>query len=86
MPPPRTRRSEVVDVIHLTDDREDDVLGHLRSGSSRRPGDEAKSQGEEEDPSGCRPVASHTGGRALRFALEGSEVSIGFGLSRVRDA
>jgi hypothetical protein len=74
-----TRGAEVVDVLHPPDDGEDDVLRHLGSGSSSRPGNDAESGGEEENPSGCRPVASHTGGRALRFALEGAEVSTHLG-------
>ena len=53
-------RAEVVDVLDLSDDREDDVVGHLAGGGcSSAPGDKADRHGEEKNPSGCRPVASH---------------------------
>ena len=74
-----TRRAEVVDVAHLSDDRKDDVVRDLRRRCAGRPGGEAENQGEGENTSGCRPVASHAGGRALRFALEGLEPSKRFG-------
>ena len=71
-------RAEVVDVAHLSDDGEDDVVRNLRRRRTSRPGDEAEHRGEEKDPSGCRPAASHRG-RALRFALEGEESNKRFG-------
>src|SRR5712691_5008586 len=64
----RSRLSKVVGVLHLTDDGEDDVRRWLRvrrRGSS--PGGEAEHGGEEEDASGCRPVAAHW----LRFGPKG---------------
>jgi hypothetical protein len=56
------RSAEVVDVLHLADEGKHDVLGRRCLGRVRggRPGDEADGDGEEENPSGCRPVASHT--------------------------
>ena len=59
--------AEVVRVLDLCDDWKDDVGGRLPvRGSNSRPGDEAGHSGEEEDTSGCRPVAAH----GLRFASE----------------
>ncbi len=54
-----SRRAEVVDVLHRPDDREDDVVGHVRRRCTSRPGDGAEQDGEQEKSSGCRPVASH---------------------------
>src|SRR5919201_2746237 len=73
MAPARTWRAEVVRVLHLADDREDDV--HRRLGSARGPGGEDEHHGDEDEPSGCRPVASHT----FRFASEGPDPSSLFG-------
>ena len=86
MRPAAAWRAEVVRVRHGADDREDDVVRHFRRGSGTRPGSKAENGGEEKNPSGCRPVASHKRTGAPVRALEGQEVSSGFGLSRVRGA
>src|SRR5438128_11813692 len=68
----RARLSKVVDVLHLADDGEDDVRWRLRvrrRGCS--PGGEAERGGEEEDASGCRPVATHW----LRFGPKGGTLA-----------
>jgi hypothetical protein len=52
--------AEVVDIGDLSDDRKDDVVGNLVRGErGGRPNGEADRCGEEKNPSGCRPVASH---------------------------
>jgi hypothetical protein len=88
MRPAGTRLAEVVDVLHLADDGEDDVSRRLSAGGcDGSSGDEADSCGEEEDPSGCRPVAAHRlrfqpGARAKLVRLR-SEVA---DVSRLRGA
>ena len=52
--------AEIVDVLHTPDDREDDVRRDgVGSEGDRCAHGEADCGEEEENPSGCRPVASH---------------------------
>jgi hypothetical protein len=74
MRPAWPQRAEVVDVLHLTDDRENDVLRRWTLGreGSGRSGDQTDRDGEEEDSSGCR-----SGGVSYENGRSGSRPKAG---------